>query len=215
MTTLTTFSGLTTEIPIWTNRNDTVFINEVPNFINLAQQRFFVDCPTMASQAYVQGTFTPNNNLISVPTLWGSNLTFEYIDSATGNIVILQYVPLEYLQTFNAAANGISTQSPMPRYYSNMSIGYLIVSPTPQEAYQFQIAYDSNNPMLSNAQQTNFVTQYAYDALFLLSMYYAYCFLENTTQSQLYETRYKERVAAYLLYNIGRKNDRTADAQKD
>jgi hypothetical protein len=215
MNTLTTFTGLSAEIPIWTNRNDTVFINEVPNFINLAQQRVFIDCPTMASQQYVQGTFVPNNNIISVPGLWGSNLTFEYIDSATSDIVILQYVPIEYLQTFNPAADGISTESPLPRYYSNMSLGYLIISPTPTEAYSFQIAYDANNPQLSSSQQTNFITQNLYDVLFLASMYYAYVFLQNDTQSQSYEQRYKERIAGYLMYNSGRKNDRNADAMKD
>ena len=215
MTTLATFSGLSTAIPIWTNRTDTVFINQVPNFINLTQQRIWVDFPTMASQLYVTGNFTPNNNIVSVPSLWGSNLTFEYINTATNSIVIMQYVPLEYLQTFNSTSDGSSTQVLQPRYYSNMSLGYLIISPTPTEAYPFQIAYDTNSPQLNSSQQTNFLTSQMYDLLFLGSMYHAYCFLENVPQAQVYETRYKERGAAYLSYNAGRKSDRTANSQKD
>lgn len=217
MTTLTTFSGLTTEIPIWTNRNDSVFIAEVPNFISLAQQKVFIDCPTMASQMYVAGTFTPNNNIVAVPALWGSNLTFEYIntDVEPNKIVVLEYVAYEFLETYNVTPGGISTQQPYPQYYSNMSLGYLKVSPTPTTAYAFQIAYDTNNPQLTESQQTNFVTQNMYDLLFLASMYYAYCFLNNTPQSQVYDQAYKERVAAYLAYNSGRKKDRTADAMKD
>lgn len=215
MNTLTTFSGLNTSIPLWANRNDTVFINSVPNFINLAQQRIFIDCPTMASQMYVQGNFVPNNNILSVPALWGSNLTLEYINSDTNKTVVLQYMPYEYLETFESTPGGISTSSPYPRYYSNMSIGYLKISPTPTAAYAYQIAYDTNSPQLMDSQQTNFITQNLYDVLFLASMYYAYCFLDNVTQAQTYEQRYKDRIAAYLLYNIGRKNDRTADAMKD
>ncbi len=215
MNTLTTFSGLNTEIPIWVNRNDTTFINRVPSFINLAQQRIFIDCPTMASQMYVKGNFTPNNNILSVPALWGSNLTLEYINSDTNQIVVLQYMPYEYLETFEPTPTGVSTQEPYPRYYSNMSIGYIKISPTPTAAYEFQIAYNTNSPQLMASQQTNFITQNLYDVLFLGAMYYAYCFLENSTQAQAYEQRYKERVAAYLLFNSGRKNDRTADAMKD
>lgn len=215
MNTLTTFSGLNTEIPIWTNRNDTVFINEVPNFISLAQQRIFIDCPTMASQQYIQGTFTPNNNIVSVPALWGSNLTFQYIDPDTSDIVILQYVPIEYIQTFNPAATGVSSLVPLPRYYSNMSIGYLIISPTPTAAYQFQIAYDAISPQLTTSQQTNFITKNLYDVLFLAAMYYAYVFLQNDAQAQVFDQRYKERIAGYLMYNTGRKSDRTAGAMKD
>ena len=218
MNTLTTFTGLSAEIPIWTNRNDSVFIAEVPNFINLAQQRIFIDCPTMASQQYVQGTFTPNNNLVSVPALWGSNLTFEYsVPGAnnTNNIVVLQYVPFELTQNFENQSGGVSTQGTLPRYYSNMGLNYLIVSPTPTEAYSFQIAYDTNNPQLMTSQQTNFITQQMYDVLFLATMYYAYCFLGNAVESQAYEQRYTARIQAYQQYNAGRKFDRTANAQKD
>jgi hypothetical protein len=215
MNTLTTFTGLSAEIPIWVNRNDSAFIERVPSFINLTQQRIFIDCPTLASQMYVKGNFTPNNNIVSVPGLWGSNLTLEYINSDTNKIVILQYVPYEYLERYEPTPGGISTQEPYPVYYSNMSIGYIKISPTPTAAYEFQLAYDTNSTQLMQSQQTNFITKNLYDLLFLGSMYYAYCFLEDATQSQAYEQRYKERVAAYLLYNMGRKNDRTADAMKD
>ena len=218
MNTLTTFTGLSRSIPIWTNRNDTIFISEVPNFINLAQQRIFIDCPTMASQQYVQGTFTPNNNLISVPALWGSNLTFEYSvpgPNDTNTLVVLQYVPFELIQNFENQAGGVSLQETLPRYYSNMGLNYLIISPTPTVAYPFQIAYDTNNPQLMSTQQTNFITQQMYDVLFLATLYYAYCFLQDTAQAQTYEQRYNQRIQSYQMYNATRKYDRTSNAQKD
>lgn len=213
--TLTTFNGLVTNIPIWTNRNDAQFIAQVPNFINLAQQMIWISCPTMASQYYVSGTFTPNNNIISVPALWGSNLTLTYIDPTTSELVILEYVPLEYIQQWNTAADGTSAYGTLPRYYSNYSLNYLIVSPTPTVANPFMLAYDTNNPQLSASMQTNFITDQMWDVLVLGSLYYAYSFLENTTQAQWYKGLYQERVTAYQTYNTGRKMDRTGNVQKD
>ena len=215
MNTLTTFTGLAAEIPIWTRRNDTDFLNEVQNFINLAQQKIFIDCPTMASQQYITGSFTPNNNVVSVPSLWGSNLTFEYLNTVTQDITVLQYAPYEYLKSYNPSADGVSTQTIYPRYYSNMGIGYLIIAPTPIAAYPFQIAYDANNPQLSSSTQTNFITQQMYDLLFIGSLYYAYIFLENDAQTQKYEDMYNKRLQGYKAYNSGRKSDRNDDAQKD
>lgn len=213
--TLTTFNGLITNVPIWTNRNDPAFVAQVPNFINLSQQRIFIDCPTMASQMYVTGTFTPNNNIIAVPSLWGSNLTFSYINPTTEEITILQYVALEVIQSWNPVSGGVSTDEPLPRYYSNYSLDYLIVSPTPTVAMNYLLAFDTQSPQLNTNVQTNFLTQQMYDLLFLSTMAYAYYFLENTTQAQLYDGLYQQRVQGYQKYNAGRKMDRTGNVQKD
>ncbi len=214
MNTLTTFNGLVAAIPLWTNRTDPTFISQVPNFINLGQQRIFTDCPTLASQVYVNGTFVPNNPIVSIPALWGSNLTFQYIDQ-DGNINVLQYMPLENVNQFNPISTGVSTQVPNPRYYTNMGIGYLFVSPTPTDALNFQIAYDSNSPTLTTQTQTNFITQNMYDLLFVASMSYAYIYLQNATQIQSWEVMYKERKESYLSYNTGRKFDRNTNMEKD
>lgn len=213
--TLTTFNGLLAGIPIWTRRNDTDFVNEVPNFINLTQQAIFIDCPTMVSQYYVTGNFTPDNNIVSVPSLWGSNLTFSYVDPTSNEIIVLQYVPLEFVQNFNPTVGGISPNNVLPRYYSNYGLNNLIISPTPTVANPFLLAFDTNSPQLNASTQTNFITQQMYDLLFLGTMSYAYDFLENDTQSQKYDGLYQKRVQAYQNYNAGRKMDRNANAEKD
>lgn len=213
--TLTTFNGLLVGIAKWTNRNDTTFITEIPNFINLTQQRIFIDCPTMVSQFYVTGNFTPENNIVAVPSLWGSSLTFSYIDPTSSEVVVLQYVPLEFIQNFNPTSGGISPNLVLPRYYSNYGLNYLIIAPTPLVDNAYLLAFDTNSPPLNLSMQSNFLTQQMYDLLFLGTMSYAYAYLENDTQSQKYEGFYQQRVEAYQKYNTGRKMDRTANAQKD
>jgi hypothetical protein len=213
--TLTTFNGLLTGVPIWTRRNDTDFIAQVPNFINLTQQAIFIDCPTMVSQYYVTGNFTPNNNIVSVPSLWGSNLTFSYVDPTTNKIIVLEYAPLEFIQMFNPTVGGLSPNNVLPRYYSNYGLDYLIVAPTPTAANPFLLAFDTNSTPLNASTQTNIITQQLYDLLFFGTMSLAYAFLENETQFQKYNGLYQGRVQAYQAYNTGRKMDRAANAEKD
>ena len=217
MTNVNTYNSLITATQQWTNRNDPVFINNIPLFISLAEQQFFIDCPNLGTEAYVTGAFTPNNPTVAKPALWGQTLTFSYIDN-TDKIVVLNRVTYELIRSFAPGNNIVPvTTNPYygnPQYYSDYGYNFFIVSPTPTEALTFELAYYEKPQPLSITNQTNWVTEYAYDALFWSILDKAYSFLDNGQDAQVYAGKYGERIQAINHYNAGRRFDRTADAEK-
>lgn len=217
MTNVNTYDSLITSTQSWTNRNDQIFIDNIPLFISLAEQQFFIDCPNLGTESYVSGVFNADNPTVAKPALWGQTLTFSYID-ANDKFVVLERVTYELIRTFASNNNIVpSTTYPLygnPQYYSDYGYDYFIISPTPQTALTFEIAYYQKAQPLSPTNQTNWLTQYAYDALFWSVLDKAYGFLDNQTDAQLYAAKYSDRIQAINQYNQGRKSDRTVDAMK-
>jgi hypothetical protein len=218
MSNVNTFNGLIAAITSWTNRNDAIFISNIPLFISLAEQQFFIDCSTLGNESYVTGTFNAANESVPKPAMWGQTLTFSYIDSL-GNIVILERSTYEFIRSLAPASNIIPTTAlpttQAPKYYSDYGYNYFIISPTPQAALTYEIAYFQKIQPLSLTNQSNWITQYAYDALFWSCLDKAYRFLDNVADADTYQQKYQDRIAAINEYNKGRKWDRTADATKD
>lgn len=218
MSNVNTYTSLINAIQVWVNRNDAVFIANIPLFISLAEQQFFIDCSTLGNQGYVSGSFTPNNPTVAKPANWGQTLTFSYIN-ADDDFTVLNRSTYEFIRAYAPANNiipvtaNIAAQSPL--YYSDYGYNYFIISPTPQVAFDFEIAYYQKIQPLSVENQTNWITQYAYDAFFWACLDKAYRFIESFQDADAYNQKYQDRINAINTYNQGRKWDRKADGMKD
>lgn len=208
-----TYSGLVTAIQQWVNRNDDVFISNIPLFISLAEQRVFIDCPTLGTMVYLTGNLNANSGILNKPALWGQTLTLSYIDTEN-NIHVLERVPYEFIRTWIPNYNTAPTTL-LPRYYTDYGYDYFLISPRPTAAYTYELAYFQKAQPLSISNQTNFITQSQYDLLFDAALAEAYRFIDNTVDAQTYDQRYQDRVQAYSQYNQGHLTDRTVDSTKD
>lgn len=207
-----TYNGLVEAIKEWTKRNDAVFISNIPLFISLAEQEFFIDCSTLGNQFYVVTTFTANNESLPKPANWGETLTLSYIGS-DGKIAVLEPVSYEMIRNFAPSNNSIPNIS--PRYYSDYGDDYFLISPTPISDYKVEIAYYGKIQPLSLYNQTNWITEKAYDALLWSCLDKACYFIDNMTNANAYLSKYKDRVDAINKYNAGRISDRTSNPMKD
>ena len=217
-----TYDGLVTAIQEWTNRNDTVFISNIPLFISLAEQQFFIDCSTLGNEIYVTGNFNENSGIVPKPAMWGQTLTFSFLDD-NDNVHVLERVPYEYIRTFIPNNTSINpsygsftsdTNTLLPQYYTDYGYNYFLISPTPLSAYAYEIAYYQKIEPLSSTNQSNWITQYAYDCLFWLCLDKAFRFIDNTVDADIYLNKGMERIQALITYNQGRIFDRTVDATK-
>jgi len=209
MANVNTYTGLKIAIKEWANRTDTVFINNIPLFISLAEQQFFIDCSTLGNENYITGTFNANSGIVNKPALWGRTLTFSYLD-ATGSIQILQRASYEMIRSYipKQSSNPVSN---IPRYYTDYGFNYFLVSPTPIGSYNFEICYFQKIQPLSDSNETSWITENAYDALFWSCMNKAMIFIDNIPDSEMYKALYQERVDSINAYNDNRLIDRTAN----
>lgn len=209
MANVNTYTGLKTAIQEWANRTDTVFINNIPLFISLAEQQFFIDCSTLGNETYITGTFNANSGIVNKPALWGRTLTFSYID-AMDSIQVLQRSSYEMIRSYvpKQANNPIAN---LPQYYTDYGYNYILISPTPIAAYNYEICYFQKIQPLSLSNETSWITENAYDALFWSSMDKAMRFIDNMADAEMFKVMYQERVAAINAYNDNRLVDRTAN----
>jgi len=209
MANVNTYTGLKTAIQEWANRTDTIFINNIPLFISLAEQQFFIDCSTLGNETYITGTFNANSGIVNKPALWGRTLTFSYLD-ATNSIQVLQRSSYEMIRSFipKQASNPIAN---LPQYYTDYGFNYFLISPTPIAAYNYEICYFQKIQPLSLSNETSWITENAYDALFWSSMDKAMRFIDNMADAEMFKSMYQERVAAINAYNDNRLVDRTAN----
>lgn len=214
MNNINTYNGLLVSIPLWVNRNDQDFMNNVPIFISIAEQEFFIDCSTLGNEEYDIGNFTIGAAAFPRPALWGQSLTFSYIDD-TGNVRILERVGYEYLRSYISNPNDPDIASILPKYYTDYGFNYILITPPPLVAFDYEFAYYKKITPLSLTQQANWITQNAYDAFFYNCLAQAYTYIQDDVQAQKFQGLYQQRVQAYKLYNRNRNFDRSADVTKD
>lgn len=214
MTNVNSYSGLQQAIREWANRTDTEFINNIPLFISLSEQQFFMDCPLLGSEVYASGTFAVGNPRILKPALWGQNLSLLYLDD-DDNWHILKKISNESIYTYNNKSTGkLDAPNELPLYYADEGYDYLLISPTPQSAFTYVWAFFQKIAPLSFTNTSNWITQNAYDILFYACMQKAYLFIDNQQNAEIFRALYQERAQAYLKYDADRHFDRSQNALK-
>lgn len=206
---LYSYDGLVKGITSWTKRSvdDTTFVANIDIFISLAEQQIFNDLSVLGNQQYGTGKLIAGNQIVSKPALWGKTLTLSFLDQDGKNIEIISRAAYEKSLQFG---NPI-TKTGKPQYYTDFGFNYFILTPVPDFAYDFQLAYYTKLPPLTVQNQTNWLTQNGYDLLFYCSLAKAYLFLNNPDYSSLYQQLYSDRVNAYTTYDMKRLVDRFTD----
>jgi len=208
--TVQTYDGLLTAIQQWANRNDALFISNIPLFVSLTEQEIFWKLSTIGNEVYATGNFTANNGTLPKPALWGKTARLTYIDQ-DNNLQTLKRVSVSYIYQFNPDPTAPSTAN--PRYYSDYGFPYILISPTPTIAFPFELAYFQKIPPLSIAMQTNWNTQNVYDALFFGCMQKASTFINASDWAQYYAGLYEAALAGYDSYDKARLVDATTKAK--
>lgn len=208
-----TYDSLVTAILAYAQRNDPETIAMVPTFIMLAEQRIAKDCETLGLVQYVTGSFTVNNpEVMPKPGRWRRTITFNYGVGALNNkrtqLFLREY---EFCRLYSPDATVVYPEVDLPKYYSDYGFTHWLVAPTPAEAYPFEIAYLELPQPITEANQTNWLTDYASDVLFGACMVEINFFLQNTEKKDFWEGYYQIRKDSLNLQNAKRLHDRQSN----
>jgi len=161
-----TYNSLVEQITNYLNRTDTSTINEIPKFIYQAEQKICRETKNIGLEQYVVSNFIPGTSVYPKPGRWRRNITLNYGTGGGQNnfrnqIYLRKY---EYIRSYWPD----STILGPPLYYSDYAYTNFLVAPTPDQAYPFELAYLELPALLTAAQQTNWITNYAPDLLFYM-----------------------------------------------
>jgi hypothetical protein len=200
-----TYDSLNTMVLQYLERSDAAVIEAIPTFITLAEFEIAQQIKTLGQMQVVESTMEIGNPVIQKPARWRKTVSMEVSSGGSKSPVLLR--KYEYLKSYtpNTATTGL------PLYYADYDYDHWLVAPTPDQAYPFEVLYYERIAPLSSANQTNWITQNAPNAMLFGTLLQAMPFLKNDAR-QIFQQKYQEAIAALKLEDVSRVGDRQAVA---
>lgn len=151
-----TYNSLLADVAMYAERNDRPFIDQVPRFVMLAENRIASQTRGLGLLKIVTGTFEPGQDVVAKPARWRETGTFMVRD-AESSATFLKSRSYTFCRSFapNASSTGL------PQYYADYGYEHFLVAAKPDQAYNFELAYFERPLPLDQTTQTNWTTQYA------------------------------------------------------
>lgn len=179
-----TYDSLVQDIGNYAERRDQAFLDQIPRFIMLAENRIASECRGLGFKKYAN--FTLNSNVIDKPSRWRETVSLNYV--VAGEINYAYERSYEYCRVY--APDPTVTGTPV--YYANYDYEHLFIVPTPAASYTAELAYYERPEPLSSTKQTNWTTQYAPQLLLYACLLETAPWLKNdqriTTWQGMYNT---------------------------
>lgn len=210
-----TYSTLTTNIMNYLERTDAATLDTIPMFILLAQDRINKECKTLGLEVYVTGIFTPSQSVIQKPAGWKNTLTFNIGSEPNAPLANTRNQLLQRSYEYCRLYWPDDTQTSIPLFFADYGYNNWLITPTPDQAYPFEIAYMSFVQPIDNTNQTNWLTQYAPEVLFYACMLEAMIYLKNDERIQYWQGFYQDALGKLDIEDKMRYTDRYSDREKD
>lgn len=195
-----TYGTLKTAIQDYLEVSETTFTNQLPTFIQEAEDRIFSFVQLPEQRKNVQGTVTTGNRFLATPTDFYTPMSLATISSDT-----YDYLDFKHPSFIKEYSSG--TTRSKPKYYSLFDDTAFEVSPIPDADYTVELHYLHKPVSLtagSDSGTTFLSTDYS-DALLYGSLVEGAIFLKEPSDviMQL-EGRFKEAVARMKNTSEGR-----------
>jgi len=188
------YSTLTELIKRYCENEETTFVANIPNFVQLAERRIYNAVPIQAAKKNSTGVLTTGNRYLTLPTDW----------LATHAIAVI--VGTEYRYLANKEAEFIREAFPypavtgVPQYYAQFDKDTLLIGPTPNANYSAELRYFVYPTSIVDAGTTWLGDKYE-NVLLYGALREAYLYMKGEADIiEQYERKYQEDLA--LLKNL-------------
>lgn len=197
-----TYDSLVTDIQQYLERTDTATLAQVPRFIMLCEQTLAADLKFLGNLNVATSAMTIGNPVLDKPVRWHKTVSMNVTSDGTRTPIYLR--KYEYLREYWPD----STQTDLPLYYCDYDYTHWLVAPTPAAAYTFEILYYERVQPLDSANQTNWFTIYAPQALLYGALLQAMPFLKNDERLPMWQAQYQQIVSTLKAEDVTRIGDR-------
>lgn len=184
-----TYAQLKTSIQDYTENSETTFVNNLPVFIRLAEERILKNVQLNFFRKNVSGLMTASNKFLTCPSDFLSPFALSFQDSS-GNDVFLEYKEVDFIQTFNP-----SESTGLPRYYAFFDVDHFILGPVPDAQYNVELHYFYRPASLTSGSDSDitWLSENAEMALLYGSLLEAYIYMKGEADMLAqYEKRFVE-----------------------
>jgi hypothetical protein len=196
---------LTSTVLQYLERKDAATVNAIPTFISLAEFEIAEQIKTLGQLQVAESSMQLGNPVLQKPARWRKTVSMNVTVSGKKQPVLLR--KYEYLKNYWPDAS----QTSVPLYYADTDWDHWYISPTPDQAYTFEVLYYERIAPLSSTNQTNWLTQNAPNAMLFGTLLQAMPFLKND-QRQIFQQKYMEALQALKKEDVDRVGDRQSVA---
>lgn len=199
MATTMTFTTLQQDVRRYLERgttyaSDPVVFEQIPRLINLAERRIARELKIQGFINIVSGTLQAGVAVYDKPDRWRDTVSINIGTGANNNTrKVLFSRAYEYMLSYWPDR----TATAQPIFYSDYDYSHWLIAPTPDAAYPFEVLYYELPPLLDDAVQTNWLSEYAPQLLLYGTLLEATPFLKNDERIPVWQNMY-DRAAAML-----------------
>ena len=196
------YTQLSQSIQDYCQSTETSFVANIPNFVQLAEERIYNSVQIPAIRKNVTGTMTANLQYFQLPSDWLSTFSLAVIDSVTGEYEYLLNKDVNFIRASYPPPNSTGK----PKYYAIFDDETMLLGPTPNQAYTAELHYYYYPPSIVNV-NTSWLGNNFESVLLYGSLREAYTYLKGEADMmQYYEQKYQEALG--LLKRLGDGLDR-------
>lgn len=197
-----TYDSLVQDLINYCERSDQPFLDQVPRFIMMAENRIASESKPLGFLRTVTGNL---NGLILVkPNRWRKTKSFSI--TASGQRKYLFERGYEYCRTYWPD----EALEDEPVYYADYDYEHFLIAPTPDSQYAFELQYYERPEPLSSVNQTNWTTQYAPQLILYASLMEAMPFLKTSERIPEFQGLYDRAMSAVIKEDQERVLDASA-----
>lgn len=182
-----TYASLLTDVISYMERqNDGTLLEQFPRLVMLAENRITADLRILGTQQVVTSVFTANNPAVAKPAFWRRTISLNYTktDGSRKELFLRSY---EFCRQFWPSPSKTTAEL---RYYADYNAANLLIVGTPNAAFAFELVYIARLPPLSDANQTNWLTENAPQVLLNAVLLETEIWLRNQARAAQREATY-------------------------
>lgn len=197
-----TYTSLVADLTNYLQRHDALILNQIPQFVMLAQQRIPREMKILGFRSEVTGSFdgtAQSTGIMSKPSDWRKTIAFYVgtgIDSNTHSPVFER--DYDYIRSIYPDP----TITGVPRFYGDADYNHWLVQPSPIAGTLYKIPYYGTLTMLDDSTQTNWLTVNAPDLLLYASLLEAVPFVKVDERIQVWQGYYNAAKQALQAQEI-------------
>lgn len=193
-----TYAQLKQAIQDYTENDETSFVNNLPLFIRMAEERILKGVQLNLFQKNQFGNMTSGNEYLASPSDFLA--PFSLSIDVSGSKEFLLFKDLDFVQTYTPDA----TTTGQPKYYAQFDVDNFILAPTPDANYTVDIHYLYRPASITTGAEdgTTWLSENAELALLYACLIEAYIYMKGDPNvMQMYNQRFAEALSR--LKNLG------------
>lgn len=202
-----TYDSLTALVLQYLERTDTAVVNFIPTAITMAEFEIAQEIKTLGQMVVVDANMNIGSGIIAKPARWRKTVSMTLSTSSGKQPILLR--KLEYLNEYWPDP----TKTGQPLYYADYDWDHWFVAPTPDQAYAFEALCYTRLQPLDSANQTNWLTQNAPNALLFGVLKQTAPFLKDDPRLATWNALFDQAIAALKTEDTLRIGDRQAIVQ--